>query len=182
MNCVILSCSTLKDYVQAAQEACHTDFPVVFLDRRYHVEPSRMRAHILETLQDLPEEIDTVLVAMGFCGGSWQDVVCTKRLVFPRVDDCVSLVMTTTEEVNPCTKQLGHMYVFGGESGGFSIGGIYESLMKEYEPEMAESIFDMLFERSWSQGSGMSSFLLWSQISASHRANFLIYREMRILL
>ena len=66
MNCVILSCSTLKDYVQAAQEACHTDFPVVFLDRRYHVEPSRMRAHILETLQDLPEEIDTVLVAMGF--------------------------------------------------------------------------------------------------------------------
>ena len=107
-------------------------------------------------------------------------MVCTKRLVFPRVDDCVSLVMTTTEEVNPCTKQLGHMYVFGGESGGFSIGGIYESLMKEYEPEMAESIFDMLFERSWSQGSGMSSFLLWSQISASHRAIFLIYREMRI--
>ena len=93
MNCVILSCSTLTDYVQAAQETCHTDFPVVFLDRRYHVEPNRMRAHILEMLQNLPDEIDTVLVAMGFCGGSWQDVICAKRLVIPRVDDCVSLVV-----------------------------------------------------------------------------------------
>ncbi len=105
MNAVILSCSTLTDYVQAAQQACGTDFPVVFLDRKYHVDPAQMREHILATLRDLPEEFDTVLVAMGFCGGSWQDVVCPKKLVMPRVDDCVSLVMTTTERVNPCTKE-----------------------------------------------------------------------------
>ena len=146
MNGVILSCSTLEAYVQAAQQACHTDFPVVYLDRKYHVEPTQMRTHILDTLRELPEEFDTVLVAMGFCGGSWQDVTCSKKLVMPRVDDCVSLVMTTTEEVNPCTKQPGHMYVFGGESGGFSIGGIYESLQKKYEPDMAQTLFDTLFE------------------------------------
>ena len=85
------------------------------------MEPNRMRAHILETLQDLSDEIDTVLVAMGFCGGSWQDVVCTKRLVIPRVDDCISLVMTTTETSKPCTKQQGHMYVFGGELALFQV-------------------------------------------------------------
>lgn len=146
MNAVILSCSTLSDYVRAAQQTCQTDFPVIFLDRNFHVEPSRMREHILQTIRDLPEEINTVLVAMGFCGGSWQDVTCPKKLIIPRVDDCVSLVMTTTESVNPCTKQVGHMYVFGGESGGFSIGGIYESLVREHGPEMAQSIFDMLFD------------------------------------
>ncbi len=146
MNTVIFSCSTLSDYVKAAQRTCHTDFPVFFLDRRYHVEPSRMRDHILAAINELPEETSTVLVAMGFCGGSWQDVSVQKKLVIPRVDDCVSLVMTTNDSINPCTKQMGHMYVFGGESAGFSIGGIYESLMKEYEPEMAQSIFDMMFE------------------------------------
>lgn len=146
MNTVILSCSTLSDYVRAAQQTCHTDYPIILLDRSYHAEPSRMREHILQTIRGLPKEINTVLVAMGFCGGSWQDVTCPKKLVIPRVDDCVSLVMTTTEKVNPCTKQMGHMYVFGGESEGFSIGGIYESLIKEHGAEVGQSVFDMYFE------------------------------------
>ena len=45
-----------------------------------------MREHILVKISELPQEVDTVLVAMGFCGGSWQDVCCDKRLVIPRVD------------------------------------------------------------------------------------------------
>ena len=83
LNAVILSCTTLKDYVCSAQEACHTDYPVVWLDRQYHIEPQQMREQILSALAALPEEIDTVLVAMGFCGGSWQDVTSAKRLVIP---------------------------------------------------------------------------------------------------
>ena len=35
-----------------------------------------MREHILVKISELPQEVDTVLVAMGFCGGSWQDVCC----------------------------------------------------------------------------------------------------------
>ena len=104
-----------------------------------------MREQILCALSEVPEGIDTVLVAMGFCGGSWQNVTCSKRLVIPRVDDCVSLVMTTTDVCNPCTKQMGHMYVFGGDSGGFSIGGIYQSLLKKYDEEAAKTAFDMMF-------------------------------------
>ena len=146
MNAVILSCTTLTDYVHAAQKACHTNYPVVWLDRQYHVEPQQMREQILAALRALPEEIDTVLVAMGFCGGSWQDVTSSRRLIIPRVDDCVSLVMTTTDEVRPCTKEMGHMYVFGGSSGGFSIGGIYEALRKEHDAETAQIVFDMMFE------------------------------------
>ena len=49
MNAVILSCSNLAVYVKAAQETCGTDYPVVFLDQTNHVEPSRMRKHIIET-------------------------------------------------------------------------------------------------------------------------------------
>ena len=50
MNAVILSCTTLTDYVRAAQEKYGTDYPVVFADRNFHVEPSEMREHILEVL------------------------------------------------------------------------------------------------------------------------------------
>ena len=72
MSTIILSCTTLLENVRQAQITCATDFPVVELDRKYHEEPEKMREHILETLSQLPAKVDTVLVAMGFCGGSWQ--------------------------------------------------------------------------------------------------------------
>ena len=56
-----------------------------------------MKEDILQTLSSLPSDVDTVLVAMGFCGGSWQDVSCSKTLVIPRVADCVALTLTTPE-------------------------------------------------------------------------------------
>ena len=74
MSTVILSCTTLLEYVEQAQRTCRTSFPVIELDRSYHVDPAQMRKHILNVLSELPQEAEYVLVAMGFCGGSWQYV------------------------------------------------------------------------------------------------------------
>ena len=146
MNTVILSCTTLLEYVQIAQKTCKTNFPVIELDRQYHVEPSQMRKHILHTLAGLSPNVDTALVAMGFCGGSWQDVSCSKTLVIPRVADCVALALTTPERYAPDLKEPGHMYLFGSGETGFSVQAIYESLLKEYNKEMADIVFNMYFE------------------------------------
>lgn len=146
MNTVILSCSTLLAYVQQAQKICKTDFPVIELDRQYHTEPSKMREHILHTIDSLPSNVDTILVAMGFCGGSWQDVSCSQTLVIPRVADCVALELTTPERYDPDLKEPGHMYLFGDSENGFSIQSIYESLLEQYDKEMANIVFNMYFE------------------------------------
>lgn len=146
MQAVILSCTTLLEYVEAAQRTCGTAFPVIELDRQYHVEPRQMREHILQTLARLPEETDTVLVAMGFCGGSWQDVSSSRTLVLPRVSDCVALTLTTPERYAPDLKEAGHMYVFGNGDTGFSIRAIYQSLLERYEKSMVDSVFEMHFE------------------------------------
>lgn len=146
MNTIILSCTTLLDYVQQAQLTCGTAFPVVELDRQYHVEPSRMREHILETLSGLPADVDTILVAMGFCGGSWQDVSCSRTLVIPRIADCVALALTTPDHYAPDLKEPGHMYLFGDGKNGFSVQAIYDSLLKKYDKQMADLTFNMYFE------------------------------------
>ena len=130
MSTVILSCTTLMEYVQKAQESCGTSYPVVELDRKYHAEPSRMREHILKTLAGLPSDVDTVLAAMGFCGGSWQNVSCTRTLVIPRAADCVALALVTRERYSPDLKEPGHMYLFGEGDNGFSIRAIYENLLE----------------------------------------------------
>ena len=72
-----------------------------------------MKEDILQTLSSLPSDVDTVLVAMVFCGGSWQDVSCSKTLVIPRVADCVALTLTTPEQHAPNLKEPSHMYLFG---------------------------------------------------------------------
>ena len=51
---VILSCSSLKNYVEAAQRAVGTAFPVIYLNRFYHRDPQEMREHVLEELGRLP--------------------------------------------------------------------------------------------------------------------------------
>ena len=83
MNTVILSCESLEVYVAAAQKTAGTTYPVIWLKQKYHEEPAVMRSHILETIASLPKEVDTVLVAMGFCGGSWDAVTADRRIVLP---------------------------------------------------------------------------------------------------
>ena len=65
MSTVIFSCTTLLEYVQQAQNICDTDFPIIELNRQYHIEPSKMKGHILQALSSLPSDVDTIFVDMG---------------------------------------------------------------------------------------------------------------------
>ena len=53
MSTVILSGTTLLEYVQQARNVCGPDFPIIGLNRQYHIEPSK-------TFNSLPHtEVDT---------------------------------------------------------------------------------------------------------------------------
>ena len=59
---VILTGSSLAEYVKQAQENMGTAWPVVQLDKRYHVEPKDMRERVLEAIEDLSRDHDTATV------------------------------------------------------------------------------------------------------------------------
>ena len=60
MSTVILSGTTLLEYVQQAQNICGTDFPIIGLNRQYHIEPSK-------TFNSLPHtEVDHFILDNGF--------------------------------------------------------------------------------------------------------------------
>ena len=111
-NAVILACSSLTEYVEESQRLAGTNLPVIYLNRLYHRDPAEMQQHILQALAErLPDGTETVLVAMGFCGGSWEGVSAPVRLVLPRIDDCVSLLLQTGDEPVSDLKEPGHLYV-----------------------------------------------------------------------
>ena len=120
MGTCILSCTSLLDFVNAAQASQGTDYPVFTVDRALHLEPEQMKAAVTRTIDGLPEEYDTVLVSMGFCGGVWHDVIAPRRLVIPRVDDCISLLLHTDDQFHPNLKEDGHLYLYENDPRDFS--------------------------------------------------------------
>lgn len=48
---VILTCSSLERYVKRAQEKMHTNYPIIVIDRIYHVEPATMKTVIWQELE-----------------------------------------------------------------------------------------------------------------------------------
>ena len=81
MQAIILGCGSLLSHIEAAQAKMQTDFPVVELDRKYHVDPRQMQQEILTKLQQLPAEVDTVLVAMGCPGVPGGAIIMTTILL-----------------------------------------------------------------------------------------------------
>lgn len=143
---VILACTSLLLHVEAAQERMATRFPVVELDRRFHTEPKQMRSHILKALDDLHADCDTVLVAMGYCGGSWNHIPITRRVVMPKVDDCITLLLHTNDTPHTNLKKVGHMYFRDCDTGPYSIESMKEEICRTYGMEFGTSIFGSWFQ------------------------------------
>lgn len=116
----VLACTSLLPFVEQAQMTQGTALPVFTVDRAMHNEPETMKAAVQRTLSELPPEYATVLVAMGFCGGVWDHVRAERRLVIPRTDDCVSLLLHTDDAFCPNRKEPGHLYLYENDPADFS--------------------------------------------------------------
>lgn len=148
-NAVIVTCSSLEMYVDAAQKSQNTEFDVVVIDRLFHVDPEKMKAGIRREIEKLSPDIDTILVAMGFCGGVWDHVSFSRRVVIPRVDDCVSMLLQTDDCYCPNRKETGHMYLYEQNPADFSAFSLmrdYSEMDTEFAGLDREMLFHMWFD------------------------------------
>ena len=145
MNAVILACSSMARQVAAAQRKMGTGYPVRCVDRRYHAEPKEMRLQLIAALGGLAGEFDTVLVAMGFCGGSWESVYAPVRVVAPRADDCITIMLNTDGAPHENLKEPGHIYIRDTDTGRYSLEGLRESVCERYGREQGLALFDKWF-------------------------------------
>lgn len=143
---VIFACSSLESYVEEAQGKMHTFYPVIYLDKKNHSEPQNMRQCIVAAEGELPDQVTTVLVAMGFCGGSWDSVQFSRRVVIPRVDDCVSLMLQTDGVYCPNPKEYGHLYMMERNPDDFSFEKMFQDGQMDYDGIDREMLFHFYFD------------------------------------
>lgn len=146
MDTVIITCSNLTRHLQAAQQKEHTNYPIIELDSKLHAEPKDMRAKLFETLRNLPAETELALLSIGHCGGSLTDFTLPVKVVAPKVDDCITLLLHTDDRWFPNLKKGGHLYLTDTSQGNLSVPNIYNNLVEQYGPKKGKRIFDVWFE------------------------------------
>lgn len=145
MNTVVIACSSLAKEISQAQKKLNTTYPVYYLDRKYHVNPSEMRQEIIKIFNKLDTEIDTVLVVMGFCGGSWENIKTDKRIIIPHVDDCISLLLHNDNNPKINLKEDGHFYYRELNNKSNSLETMKENLCKKLGEKEGEELFKKWF-------------------------------------
>lgn len=145
-NTIILACGNLRFHLDAAQEKMNTSFPIIELDTSYHSNPELMRSKIIETINMLPSSVNTILVCMGYCGGSWKDIKCDKTVIIPRLDDCVTLLLTTDNEWHPNLKKTGCLYLKDSNDNTLSISNIKKHLIETMGEKRGQKMFDLWFD------------------------------------
>lgn len=143
---VILACTSLCHHLAMAQQRMQTDFTVIPLDRSNHVAPEKMKACIQQALDSLPPGTDTVLAAIGYCGGSWDGIRTPCRTVLPNLDDCITLLLHTDDTPHGNLKQTGHMYMTDGDMEDYTIRGIKDRLCRRYGLESGMRLFASYFQ------------------------------------
>lgn len=122
-------------------------YPVLWLKSGLHNTPSLLREEI-QKLLDQCRSADTVLLAMGLCGNSVNHLKTHGfRMVLPRVDDCISLLLGSVERRQSIAHTYGNTYFMtdGWLKGEKNIWSEYQYAVQKYGEDMGKRIFDTMF-------------------------------------
>ena len=142
MNPCIIACGTLKRELLAVMERTGCTYPVRWLEPGQHNRKDARRAEIQKAL-DACGDHDTVLLAMTLCGGCTEGLQTYNfRLVLPRCQDCVTLLLGSREarREHPGT----YFLTEGWLSGKDNIRNEYARAVEKHGQHRAQRIFSAM--------------------------------------
>jgi hypothetical protein len=90
---VIVACQTISDELSLAMKARAADHEVRWIEARFHQDPAKLREQLRTTLKEIHGP-STIIMAFGNCGDALTGLKSdTARIVAPRVQDCISLLL-----------------------------------------------------------------------------------------
>lgn len=94
---MILACNTLRNEVNRAIKETDSSIPVLWIESGLHLHPDRLKDRIQEEI-DRISNIDVLLLFFGYCGNAVLGLTASNfELIFPRVDDCITLLLGSAE-------------------------------------------------------------------------------------
>ena len=145
---VIICCRTIGEELQEAMTGTGVTHPVLWIESGLHNVPRRLHGVLQETVDAAEGEgAERILLAMGFCGNSLENLKTEKaELILPRADDCITLLLGSFRRRQQIQNEAGTYFMTKGWiEGERNIMREYEYTMEKYGEETGREIFDMMF-------------------------------------
>lgn len=142
MNTTIIGCKTLQDELETALQITGLSYPIIWIESGLHNTPDKLRARLQETFSEITDS-ERVLVAMGFCGNSVQNLKAGNfEVIIPRVDDCITLLLGSVQRREEIARQKGTYFLSKGWlNGEQNIWAEYQYAQKKYGVRRTKSLY-----------------------------------------
>ncbi|NPV58139.1 MAG: DUF1638 domain-containing protein [Actinobacteria bacterium] len=145
MSSIVLACRTIEDEVAKAVEETGVDYPVKWVESGLHNFPDRLRNTLQREIDDI-SNVDTIILCYGYCGNSLLGLKsASARLVVPRVDDCISLLLGSYRKRMELSRETGTYFLTRGwlvnEN---NIVVEYQRCLERFGEERARKVFRTL--------------------------------------
>ncbi|KPU42480.1 hypothetical protein OXPF_42650 [Oxobacter pfennigii] len=102
MNNLIVACETLKDEVYKSLEITKCNFPVLWLDSKYHLDTTNLKLRLQYEI-NCHEGFDNILLVYGNCGNAVVGLeATTANLILPNTEDCISMILKKNNSAIRC--------------------------------------------------------------------------------
>jgi len=93
LRTVAIACRTIEDELNAVYNTLAAPFPIVWVESGLHNFPSQLKERIQQEIDKI-SDAENILLLFGYCGNSIEGLVASQaRLVVPKVEDCISLLL-----------------------------------------------------------------------------------------
>lgn len=145
MRYLIIACETLKDELNLAIEQTNCNYPVVWVDSEYHMDPNLLRTKLQEEINKV-KDTENILLAYGCCGNAVIGLkASTADLIFPKTDDCISMVLCRPNQKFE-RKKATYFLTKGWIESSKGIMKEYMNALKRYGEKRTKRIFQIMLK------------------------------------
>lgn len=114
MSTLIVACQTIGDELKMAVDETKCNYPILWIESGLHIDPESLRKRLQEEL-DRITNVEQVLLAFGYCGNALLGLKTAGcRIIFPRVDDCITLLLGSCEKRKEVSGEMGTYFLTKG--------------------------------------------------------------------
>ncbi len=147
MKNIAVACKTLKDEIMFVTSDLGIRYPVLWIESSQHNNPQKLKQCIQEQI-DRISNVENILLLFGVCGNAIQGLCSPEsRLVFPRVDDCISLFLGGNRQKKELDSKGSAYYLTRGYlMSEANIWGEYLYCVSKYGEEKARKLMRIILK------------------------------------
>lgn len=147
MTSSVIACETIKDEILYVANKVKCQFPISWLSSSLHKFPKKLQLQLQEEI-DKHKNKENILLLFGYCGNAVLGLSSKDaRLIIPKMDDCVSLLLGGNERRKDMDREGCAYYLTKGwmdsDSG---IATEYNRCAMKYGHEKSKRVFKIMLK------------------------------------